>query len=76
MAAAVLCFKMHLFITMKAADILCFCIRILSRCLDFTEKGVWRHFQFSFIVKKVHCYLWFYILTPTGRQSCSLYRIA
>lgn len=35
-----LCFKMHLFIAMKAADILCYCIRILSRCLDFTEKGV------------------------------------
>lgn len=40
MGFAVLCFKMHLFITMKAADILCYCIRILSRCLDFTEKGI------------------------------------
>lgn len=72
----VLCFKMHLFITMKAADILCYCIRILSRCLDFTEKGVWRNFQFSFNLKKPHLYLWFYTLMPTGRQSTSLRQIA
>lgn len=74
MGFSVLCFKMHLFIAMKAADILCYCIRILSRCLDFTEKGIWSHFQFSF--KKVHCYLWSYKLTSTGRQSASLCQIA
>lgn len=76
MGFAVLCFKMHLFTAMKAADILCYCIRILSRYLDLTERGVWRHFQFSFHFKKVHCYLWFDILTPTGRQSASLCQIA
>lgn len=56
----ILCFKMHLLITMKAADILCYCIRILSRCLDFTEQGVCRNFQFSFNFKRPHCYVWFY----------------
>lgn len=76
MGFAVLCFKMHLFITTKAADILCYCIRILSRCLDFTEKGIWRHFQISFNFKKGCCYLWFYTLMPTGRQSASLCHIA
>lgn len=48
MVFTVLCFKMLLFVTMKAADILCYCIRILSRCLDFTEKRVRRNFQFYF----------------------------
>lgn len=76
MGFAVLCFKMHLFKAMKAADILCYCIRISSRCLDFTGKSVCRHFEFSFNFKKVHCYLWFYALTPTGRQSPSLCQIA